>query len=84
LRLAGELMEIRGADLHFTADEAEALMAAAGVAVGHDDVTRLRRTAVALGLMGAGSGLAMAPATEIMGSLRPQSRRPRRPAASSL
>jgi LuxR family maltose regulon positive regulatory protein len=43
LRLAGELMEIRGADLHFTAEEAEALMGAAGVAVAEDDVARLHR-----------------------------------------
>jgi LuxR family maltose regulon positive regulatory protein len=43
LRLAGELMEIRGADLHFTGEEAEALMAAAGLAVADEDLARLHR-----------------------------------------
>jgi LuxR family maltose regulon positive regulatory protein len=42
LRLSGELTEIRAADLEFTADEAAALLAAAGVAVQGDDVVRLR------------------------------------------
>ena len=41
LRLAGELTEIRAADLDFTAEEAGELLAAAGVAVGADDVGRL-------------------------------------------
>ena len=43
LRLAGELVEIRGADLDFTAEEAGELMAAAGVSVGAGDVGRLHR-----------------------------------------
>lgn len=41
MRLADELVEIRAADLEFTAQEAAELMAAAGVAVTADDVTRL-------------------------------------------
>ncbi len=41
LRLAGELTEIRAADLDFTPAEAEELLAAAGIAVAPDDVTRL-------------------------------------------
>jgi LuxR family transcriptional regulator, maltose regulon positive regulatory protein len=41
LRLAGELTEIRGEDLHFTAEEAGELLAAAGVTVAADDVARL-------------------------------------------
>jgi len=41
MRLAGDLVEVRGADLGFTAEEASALLAAAGVAVGEDDVGRL-------------------------------------------
>ena len=41
LRLAGELLEIRAADLHFTAEEAGELLAAAGIAVAADDVSRL-------------------------------------------
>ena len=41
LRLAGELTEIRGADLDFTAEEAGELMAAAGVTVAAGDVARL-------------------------------------------
>jgi LuxR family transcriptional regulator, maltose regulon positive regulatory protein len=42
LRLAGELTEIRSADLDFTGAEAEELMAAAGVAIAAGDVERLR------------------------------------------
>jgi len=42
LRLAGELTEIRAADLEFTAAEAGELMAGAGVTVGAEDVARLR------------------------------------------
>jgi LuxR family transcriptional regulator, maltose regulon positive regulatory protein len=42
LRLAGELAEVRAADLDFTAEEAGALLDAAGVAVAGDDVGRLR------------------------------------------
>ena len=41
LRLAGELTEIRAADLDFTAAEADELLAGAGIAVGPEDVTRL-------------------------------------------
>ena len=41
MRLAGDLVEVRGADLGFTAEEASALLAAAGVAVGADDLGRL-------------------------------------------
>jgi LuxR family maltose regulon positive regulatory protein len=41
LRLTGELTEIRAADLHFTADEAGELLAAAGVDVAPDDLGRL-------------------------------------------
>jgi LuxR family maltose regulon positive regulatory protein len=41
LRLAGEMLEIRAADLEFTTHEAAELMTAAGVAVTGDDVTRL-------------------------------------------
>ena len=41
LRLTGDLVEVRGADLGFTAEEASALLAAAGVAVGADDLGRL-------------------------------------------
>jgi LuxR family maltose regulon positive regulatory protein len=41
LRLAGQLTEIRGADLDFTAGEAAELMAAAGVSVGAGDLDRL-------------------------------------------
>jgi LuxR family maltose regulon positive regulatory protein len=41
MRLAGDLAEIRAADLGFTAAETEELMAAAGVAVGGDDLARL-------------------------------------------
>ncbi len=41
LRLAGELTEIRAADLDFTPAEAEELLAAAGIAVAPEDVTRL-------------------------------------------
>src|SRR6185312_16759823 len=36
------LTEIRGPDLDFTADEAAQLMAGAGVAIGDDDVRRVR------------------------------------------
>ena len=43
LRLAGRLTEIRSADLEFTAAEAGELMAAAGVEVAADDVSRLHR-----------------------------------------
>ena len=43
LRLAGELVEIRGADLHFTAEEAGELLAAAGVTVAAADVGRLHQ-----------------------------------------
>jgi LuxR family maltose regulon positive regulatory protein len=43
LRLAGELTEIRSADLDFTPEEAGELLAGAGVAVGEDDVARLHR-----------------------------------------
>jgi LuxR family maltose regulon positive regulatory protein len=43
LRLAGELTEIRGDDLGFTAAEAGELMAAAGVAIAEGDVSRLHR-----------------------------------------
>ncbi len=42
LRLAGDLVEIRAADLEFTAEEAGELMAGAGVSAGGDDVARLR------------------------------------------
>jgi LuxR family maltose regulon positive regulatory protein len=42
LRLTGELTEVRAADLDFTAEEAAELMAAGGVAIGGDDLTRLR------------------------------------------
>jgi LuxR family transcriptional regulator, maltose regulon positive regulatory protein len=42
LRLAGELTEIRAAELEFTAAEAGELMAGAGVTVPADDVARLR------------------------------------------
>jgi LuxR family maltose regulon positive regulatory protein len=41
LRLAGEMLEIRAADLEFTEHEAAELMAASGVAVTTDDVERL-------------------------------------------
>src|SRR5919108_3422555 len=41
MRLAGDLAEIRGADLGFTAAETEELMAAAGVTVAGDDLARL-------------------------------------------
>jgi LuxR family transcriptional regulator, maltose regulon positive regulatory protein len=41
LRLAGELAELRSADLEFTADEAGELLAGAGVGVGSEDVARL-------------------------------------------
>jgi LuxR family transcriptional regulator, maltose regulon positive regulatory protein len=41
LRLAGGLVELRGADLGFTAEETAALLTAAGVAVGEDDLGRL-------------------------------------------
>jgi LuxR family maltose regulon positive regulatory protein len=41
LRLAGELLEIRAADLHFTTEETGELLAAAGVAVAPADVDRL-------------------------------------------
>jgi LuxR family maltose regulon positive regulatory protein len=41
LRLAGELAEVRGADLDFTSQEATALMAQAGLEVGDDAVDRL-------------------------------------------
>ena len=41
LRLAGDLMEIRAADLDFTPDEAGELLVGAGVAVAPEDVTRL-------------------------------------------
>ena len=41
LRLAGELQEIRAADLDFTAEEAGELMASAGVSVENADVERL-------------------------------------------
>jgi len=43
LRLAGELVEIRAADLDFTTEEAAALLAAAGIAVTAADVERLQR-----------------------------------------
>ena len=43
MRVAGELVEIRAADLDFTAQEAGELMAATGIAVGADDVDRLHR-----------------------------------------
>jgi LuxR family maltose regulon positive regulatory protein len=43
LRLAGELTEVRAADLGFTTGEAGELMAAAGVDLPSDDLTRLRR-----------------------------------------
>ena len=41
LRLAGDLRELRAADLHFTADEAGELLAGAGVDVAASDVSRL-------------------------------------------
>jgi LuxR family transcriptional regulator, maltose regulon positive regulatory protein len=41
LRLAGELTEVRGAELDFTGEEADELLAAAGIEVGAEDVTRL-------------------------------------------
>ena len=41
LRLAGELLEIRAADLHFSPEETAELLAAAGLAVDADDVGRL-------------------------------------------
>ena len=41
LRLAGELLEIRAADLHFTPEETAELLAAAGIAVETADVERL-------------------------------------------
>ena len=43
LRLAGELTEIRAAELGFTAEEAGELLAGAGVTVADDDVARLHR-----------------------------------------
>jgi LuxR family maltose regulon positive regulatory protein len=43
LRLEGELVEIRAADLGFTTAEAGDLIAAAGVAVGAGDVSRLQQ-----------------------------------------
>ena len=43
LRLTGELVEIRAADLDFTAEETGELMAAAGVSLPAWDVTRLHR-----------------------------------------
>jgi LuxR family maltose regulon positive regulatory protein len=43
LRLAGELTEIRAADLEFSADEARELFAGAGVDVAGEDVARLQR-----------------------------------------
>jgi LuxR family transcriptional regulator, maltose regulon positive regulatory protein len=43
LRLAGRLVEIRGADLEFTAEETAELMAGAGVAVAADDIGRLHQ-----------------------------------------
>jgi LuxR family maltose regulon positive regulatory protein len=41
LRLAGRLGEIRNADLEFTVDEAEALFAACGIELRHDEVHAL-------------------------------------------
>ena len=41
LRLAGDLLEIRAADLDFTQGEAGELLAAAGIGVAPEDVTRL-------------------------------------------
>ncbi len=41
LRLAGELLELRAADLHFRPEETAELLAAAGLAVDADDVGRL-------------------------------------------
>ena len=41
LRLTGELLEIRAADLHFTADESGELLAASGLEVEAGDVGRL-------------------------------------------
>ena len=41
LRLAGELVEVRSADLDFTPQEAGELMAGAGVGVGDEDVSRV-------------------------------------------
>jgi LuxR family maltose regulon positive regulatory protein len=43
MRVAGELVEVRAADLDFTAEEAGVLMAATGVAVAADDLDRLHR-----------------------------------------
>jgi LuxR family transcriptional regulator, maltose regulon positive regulatory protein len=42
LRLAGALTEVRAGDLGFTEDEAEELMAGAGVGIDADDVRRVR------------------------------------------
>ena len=43
LRLAGELVEIRGADLDFTAEETAELIAGAGVSVAAGDIGRLHQ-----------------------------------------
>jgi LuxR family transcriptional regulator, maltose regulon positive regulatory protein len=43
LRLSGGLVEIRGDELGFTAEESRALLAEAGVAVGDDDAARLHQ-----------------------------------------
>ncbi len=40
-RLAGELTEIRSADLRFTLDDARALLSASGVVLSEDDLSRL-------------------------------------------
>src|SRR6185436_9357467 len=63
LRLTGDLVEVRGADLGFTAEEASALLAAAGVAVGADDLGRLheRTEGWAAGLRLAAMSLASRP-----------------------
>ena len=42
LRLAGQLTEIRAADLEFTTDEAAELLEGAGVSVGTDEIASLR------------------------------------------
>jgi LuxR family maltose regulon positive regulatory protein len=41
LRLAGDLLELRAADLHFTAEEAGELLAGSGIDVAASDVSRL-------------------------------------------
>ncbi len=66
LRLAGDLLELRAADLHFTAEEAGELLAGAGVAVDASDVRRLheRTEGWAAGVRLAALSLSRHPAPE--------------------